>query len=124
MDLPLYLAQAPPFFPAVKILLDAANGVSDKHKSIVALFTEMQEATARFDQYLGIDLKKMLKDVVADFLVAMLQIMGLTTKAINQGRVVKYLKNVGRGKDTALTGAIENLELSPSVKQAWLGLLR
>ena len=89
-------------FSAVDIPIDAANGVSDKYKNIITLFAQTQEATARINLYLGVARAKLLRDFIMDFVFTILQVMGLANKAVRQGRALKYLKIVGRGKNNTL----------------------
>ncbi|KAI9813355.1 MAG: hypothetical protein M1826_002523 [Phylliscum demangeonii] len=96
-------------FGAVTYLIEAARDVSAAYDAIILLFETMKESTCRLSVHLQQDISPELRRIVTEILVSLVSICAMSTKYINQGRTVKYLKGL-LGHNSAVQGGLDRLK--------------
>ncbi|KAI6781658.1 uncharacterized protein J7T54_003923 [Emericellopsis cladophorae] len=96
-------------FSAVMFLVNAANNVSSTYDSIVQLFGQLKDFTARFNVYLQHKMSTALREKVVHIFSALFQVLVLATKEVRRGRVKSYFRNLF-GADSPVQEALADLQ--------------
>ena len=100
---------APIIMGAVLFLIRGGRGVSGAFDSIIGVFDEVKNFTARLNTYKGAIITQEMKDIVSKVLVNVLQICALSRKIVKYGRVVRWMKNTFL-QDTEIQDVLTNLK--------------
>ncbi|OHE98612.1 NACHT and TPR domain-containing protein [Colletotrichum orchidophilum] len=95
-------------FAAVAYLINAAKDVSACYDSIIELFDQMKDFTARLKSYVSQKMSSELHDKVATILATIFEIFVLAAHEIRGGRFKSYLKNLF-GKESKVPEALKKL---------------
>ncbi|KAI0291207.1 hypothetical protein B0F90DRAFT_403677 [Multifurca ochricompacta] len=95
-------------FAGIGVLLAAAKDVITSHDTLANLFERIDNFLQRLKIYLGIPLTPQFTELLGKIMAQVLFILALSTKAMTQRRIKKYLKKlVGR---TEVEDALQRLD--------------
>jgi hypothetical protein len=81
-------------FGAVKFLVDAAKGVSDKYDAIIRLFDALKDFAVRLEVYASQAISQRLQDKLSDLLLALIEVLALSRQEIKHGRMWTFGKSL------------------------------
>ncbi|RCI11035.1 hypothetical protein L249_5184 [Ophiocordyceps polyrhachis-furcata BCC 54312] len=96
-------------YSASLYLINAGHNVSSTYDSIIELFQQLSDFTSRLEVYLRFALSPSLRAKVVSILVALFDVIVLTTKEIRRGRFRAYFKRIV-GSASPVQPAIERLK--------------
>ncbi|KAI9769862.1 MAG: hypothetical protein M1839_003581 [Geoglossum umbratile] len=96
-------------FGAAMYLIGAAKGTTACYDSIQALMVTLKDFTTRLSIYAREEISKELSEKLTEVLAALIEAFALSRKAIKEGRMLKFAKNVLLGNDDRVTEAVGKL---------------
>jgi tetratricopeptide (TPR) repeat protein len=85
-------------FGGIKLLVDAAKGVSEKYDAILNLFGSLKDFAIRLEVYAKQTISSHLKDKLSEVLVALMEVLALSRQEIKHGRMWAFGQSmVGNG---------------------------
>ena len=96
-------------FGASSFLIEAAHGLSEKYDWIAQLFEKLGEFTIRLPDYGAEDMVEHLQMKMTAILTCLLEIIGLSEKAVKDGRFKRYLATAFLGRDDQVKEAFNRL---------------
>ncbi|KAK6345274.1 hypothetical protein TWF718_007199 [Orbilia javanica] len=122
---------SPAIMAAVEILIKATKGVSQSYDYIQELFNEIGSILSRLQIHTRKDLPVELRELYIEILACVLEVIGVSTKYIKEGRMKRFIKRLLKpddsrasdlrselqalvGRESTLVGAL-NLEATGSV---------
>ncbi|PHH90061.1 hypothetical protein CDD83_4633 [Cordyceps sp. RAO-2017] len=102
-------APAQSIYAATMFLINAAHNVSTTYDSIIELFDQLKDFTARLHVYVRHRLSSSLRDKIVAILAALFEILILATKEIRRGRIRAYIKRL-IGAESPVQPAVDRLK--------------
>ncbi|KAI9454798.1 hypothetical protein F5148DRAFT_415117 [Russula earlei] len=81
-------------FVGIDVLLAAASGVSSSYDALLDLFDYLGNFLKRLEIYTNIPPTSLMTDMIVKIMVKLLAVLGLATKQIKHGRIVKFAKKL------------------------------
>ncbi|KAF3169850.1 hypothetical protein EYR41_001342 [Orbilia oligospora] len=91
---------SPAIMAAVSILIKGARGVSQSYDYIQELFNDIGPILSRLQIHARNDLPVELKQLYIDILACVLEIIGVSTKYVTEGRTKRFLKRILKPEDS------------------------
>ncbi len=87
-------------FGAVRHLMSAAKGVSEKYDAIIRLMEWLKDFTVRLETYTRQSISERLSDKLSEMVIALIEVLAIARGAIRHGRAWAIGKSIiGGGKD-------------------------
>ncbi|KAI9763739.1 MAG: hypothetical protein M1840_009136 [Geoglossum simile] len=96
-------------FGAAMYLIGAAKNTSASYDAIQDLMGTLKDFTTRLRVYAREEISKELSEKLTEVLTALIEIFALSRKAIKEGRIFKFAKNVFLGNDDGVQQAVGRL---------------
>ncbi|KAJ5199305.1 Tetratricopeptide-like helical [Penicillium cf. griseofulvum] len=86
-------------FSGVKLLLEAAKGVSDKYDAIIETMLNLKDFTVRLQVYSEQAISEYLREKLTQILISLLEVLAFARKEVKHGRMLSYGKSLLSGSD-------------------------
>ncbi|KAF8260674.1 hypothetical protein EI94DRAFT_884550 [Lactarius quietus] len=90
----LVFSPAKVIFAGAGVLLQAAKDVIAAQEALIDIFERIENFFSRLETYTGVRPSTAMTDIIVKIMVEVLNILGIATKEIKQGRTKKYLKKL------------------------------
>ncbi|KAH9055432.1 hypothetical protein EDB87DRAFT_1824598 [Lactarius vividus] len=117
--IPAVFSPAKVIFAGAGVLLLAAKDVVASQDVLVDIFERIESFFIQLEEYAAVPTTEAMRDIIVKIMVEVLEIFGIVTKGMKEGRAKKYLKKlIGRRDIEDALGRLDRLTQQEMLKVA------